>query len=222
MPKRLTILLFLVFCWTGCTGPTDEPFGNHGSPFGAAPLAPHEVTLLRKKFPGNWKNPARAKSPDGPDERILHSMAGKLRIIEQKVKADRGMETTRTRIATAFMDPSGRYLIGRDLPAEKKAQGETLFAIFHDKEAGIYRGVSWTKDLRGKEWPTQMAGRGIPGKNEIEWKPFFGKAHVGNTSRLHVRSRNSFTWTIRLFKGGQLKGEMVNTSQLTQSWPEEE
>ena len=220
MPLLRFITLAAVLLSTACSGTKKDAGPNLAKPYGAEPLAKKEIAALRGKFPSNWTNPPRAHSPSGPDGRILFSMTGKLRVIKQTVTGTGNPDITTVRVGTAFMDPTGKFLLGRDYPKDGTPKDSTLFAIYHDKESGLYRGVSWNKNLRGKEIPMQMAGRDLPGDNVIRWKPFSTKPHFGHHSSLQVKSRNEFSWTIRLFKGGELKGELTNTSRLTQNWPE--
>ena len=221
MPVHRIIILALTLLAPACSVTQKDGSDNLAKPYGAEPLTQKEISALRSKFPSNWTNPPRAHSPAGPDSRILYSMIGKLRLIEQKVTNTGNQDTHSARVGTAFMDPSGKFLLGRDYPKDGNPKDATLFAIFHDTESGLYRGVSWTKNLRGKEIPMQMTGKDLPGDNVIRWKPYSSKPHVGLHSRLKVANPNEFTWTIRLFKGGEMKGELTNTSRLTQPWPEQ-
>jgi hypothetical protein len=190
------------------------------SPYNTSPLNNQEISKLKKLLPGDWGNPNRAHSPASNHERILYAMTGRLRGIYQTVRYPNGQMGNSTRVSTAFMDPSGKHLIGRDSTTKGDKIEATYFVIYYSEEEGLYRGVSWTKDSRGKEKAMQMVGKKVTGKYEIRWKAYDPGRYAGNRSVLSIKSWNEFIWTITLYQHGEEHSKLTNTSILSKHWPE--
>ncbi len=214
-------LSFLILLITGCSNPErDTDKEDLESPYGTSPLPDSEVADLKRLLPRNWENPNRAHSPAGNYEQILYAMTGQLRGIYQTVRFPNGQMVNTTRLTKAFMEPSGRHLIGKDMTTKGQEKETTFFVIYYSEPEKLYRGVSWTRGIRGEEKPMQMVGKHVPGKLEIHWKAYDPGRYAGNRSILQIKSWNEFTWTITLYQKGEEHSKLTNTSILSKHWPE--
>ena len=211
------LLIFLM----SCTNPADDTKKEDlESPYGTVPLDNQTIARLKKLLPQNWDNPPRAHSPAGNHERMLYAMTGQVRGIYQTVRFPNGQMVNTTRLATVFMDPSGRHLVGKDSSTKGQEKETTYFVIYYSNDENLFRGISWTHGLRGEEKPMQMVGKHVPGKLKILWKAYDPGRYAGNSSVLEIKSWNEFTWTITLYQKGEEHSKLTNTSILSQHWPE--
>jgi len=219
---RLLIAFATLLLLTSCleqNGRKEETKEDIATPYDKKPLSNAEVAALWKLLPRNWDNPQRAESPAGNYERLLFGMAGKVRGIYQTARLEDGQMDNATRLSTAFMDPSGRYLVGKDSTTESSDDQETTYyVIYFEPKEDLYRGVSWTQGFLGKEKPKQMVGKHVPGELKIRWKAFDPGRYAGNSSILEIKNSNEFIWTITLYKDGKEHSKLINTSILSESW----
>lgn len=220
---RLMIAIATCLLLASCSeqnGTNEDAKEHFATPYETEPLSNAEVEKLWKLLPRNWENPTRAESPAGNYERLLFAMTGKLRGIYQTARLEDGQMDNATRLSTAFMDTSGRYLIGKDSTTESSDDQETTYyVIYYEPKENLYRGVSWTHGVLGKEKPKQMVGQHVQSKLVIRWKAYDPGRYAGNTSVLEIKNSNEFIWTVTLYKESKEHSKLINTSILSKSWP---
>ena len=188
-------------------------------PFDSEPISKKEVTKLKKLFPRDWEKPKHGRHPASTQMRLLNRITGKKRTIKQQVLFPDAPKTKAERASTSFLDPSGRYIIGKDWNHDPERKESTRFILYYDETTKLFRGLSWTQNVLGEDDPVQMAGRFVSGKTVIEWKSFQESVGVDTKSHLVLTSAENFIWRVERIREGKIVTWMTSESNLDESWP---
>ncbi|MBT3467881.1 MAG: hypothetical protein HN467_01015 [Opitutae bacterium] len=205
---------------TGCGELLEKPDSTEKpKPYDATSLKKTELKKLKELFPRDWNAPERGQHPASTEMRLLKRITGKKRKIEQHVHFPDSPETQTTRSSSTFLDPSGKYIVGKDWNHDPDRKESTRFILYYDETMECFRGLSWTKSSLGEGNPVQMVGKFVKGKAVIEWKAFEESVGVDTKSHLFLTSPENFIWRVERIREGRIVTTLTSNSTLEQEWP---